>query len=120
MDRAACRLTGARVRKADGDTDIKHMVEQVVVDVLLVHCAPEWPAALPALLRLIAALAGKAGLHAPDNAVRQIAVELLGLVAGQLCYEAQCAAIDAPAVEQILQKAGKSLCLCMTRFMPIL
>lgn len=84
------------------------MVEQVVVDVLLVHCTPEWPAALPMLLRLITALHSKAGMHCPDNAVRQIAVDLLGLIAGQLCFESKRAEIDMPVVNEILQEAGRS------------
>ena len=84
------------------------MVEQVVVDVLLVHCTPEWPAALPMLLRLITALHSKAGMHCPDNAVRQIAVDLLGLIAGQLCFESKRDEIDMPVVNEILQEAGRS------------
>ncbi len=103
-----CRLGGVRAHKADGDADIKYIVEQIVIDVFLVHCTPEWPAALPMLLRLITALHSKAGMHCADNAVRQIAVDLLGFIASQLCYEARRADLDMPAVEEILQEAGMS------------
>ncbi len=95
-----------RAHKAEGDMDIKQMLEQIVIDVLLVHSAPEWPAALPMLLRLISALNSKAGLLCPDNAVRQFAVDLLGFIAAQLCYESQRAAIDVPAVNQFLEDCG--------------
>ncbi|CAL8470720.1 g10262 [Coccomyxa elongata] len=102
------KLGGVRAHKAEGDMDMKQMLEQIVIDVLLVHSAPEWPAALPMLLRLISALNSKAGLLCPDNAVRQFAVDLLGFIAAQLCYESKRAAIDVPAVNQILEDCEAS------------
>lgn len=91
--------------------DMRNLVEQIVTDVLLVHSLPEWPAALPMLLRLINALHSKAGMFSPDNAVRQVSVDLLGLIAAQLCYEAQCAKMEAQAVDLLLQEHGDSLIL---------
>ncbi|BDA45698.1 Nipped-B-like protein [Coccomyxa sp. Obi] len=102
------RLGGVRAHKAEGDMDMKNMLEQMVIDVLLMHSAPEWPAALPMLLRLISALNSKAGLLCPDNAVRQFAVDLLGFIAAQLCYESKRAATDMPAVNQILEECEAS------------
>ncbi len=108
MPWCVCRLGGVRAHKAEGDMDMKHMLEQIVTDVLLLHSAPEWPAALPVLLRLISALNSKAGLLCPDNAVRQFAVDLLGFIAAQLCYESKRAVSDEPAVLQILKECGGS------------
>lgn len=99
----------SRAQRNDADVDMRQLLEQVTVDVLLVHNLPEWPAALPMLLRLVTALLGKAGLHSPDNAVRAVSVDLLGLVAAQLCYEAHVAGAEADALADIITEQGESL-----------
>lgn len=102
----SCRLAVSRAQRNDADVDMKQLLEQVTVDLLLVHNLPEWPAALPMLLRLVTALLGKAGMHSPDNAVRSVSVDLLGLVAAQLCYEAHVAGAEAGAADEIIKKHG--------------
>jgi hypothetical protein len=111
------RLAASKGQKADNDVGIRNLVEQLVTDVLLVHCQPGWPAALPLLLRLINALHSKAGIFSPDNAVRQVSVDLLGLIAAQLCHESQCAKLDADTVKHILQNAGR--CMMPPNFLQI-
>ena len=101
----------SRAQRNDADVDMKQLLEQVTVDLLLVHNLPEWPAALPMLLRLVTALLGKAGMHSPDNAVRSVSVDLLGLIAAQLCYEAHVASAEAEAVADIVKEHGESLLL---------
>ena len=104
-----CRLAVSRGQRNDADVDMKQLLEQVTVDLLLVHNLPEWPAALPMLLRLVTALLGKAGMHSPDSAVRSVSVDLLGLVAAQLCYEAHVAGSEAKAVADIIKEQGELL-----------
>ena len=99
----------SRAQRNDADVDMKQLLEQVTVDLLLVHNLPEWPAALPMLLRLVTALLGKVGMHSPDNAVRSVSVDLLGLIAAQLCYEAHMAGAEAEAVADIVKEHGESL-----------
>ena len=106
-DNLPCRLAVSRLQRNDADVDMKQLLEQVTVDLLLVHNMPEWPAALPMLLRLVTALLGKAGMHSPDNAVRSVSVDLLGLVAAQLCYEAHVAGSEAEAVADIIKEQGE-------------
>lgn len=67
------RLAASRGARADSaDVDGRTLLEALLTDVLLVHALPGWPAALPALLRLVGALAGARGLASPDAAVRQV------------------------------------------------
>lgn len=67
------RLAGGRAARADGsDVDARLLTEALLTDALLVHALPAWPAALPALLRLVGALGGGRGLTSPDAAVRQV------------------------------------------------
>ena len=47
--------------------DMKVLLEQITVDLLIVHNLPKCPAALPMVLRLVSALLSKAGMHSPDN-----------------------------------------------------
>ena len=108
-DTLPCRLAVSRGQRNDADVDMKQLLEQVTVDLLLVHNLPEWPAALPMLLRLVTALLGKAGMHSPDSAVRSVSVDLLGLVAAQLCYEAHVAGSEAKAVADIIKEQGELL-----------
>lgn len=96
----------SRAQRNDADVDMKVLVEQITVDFLLVHSLPEWPAALPMLLRLVSTLLSKAGMHSPDNSVRLVSVDLLGLIAAQLCYEAHVAGSEAEAVADILKEHG--------------
>lgn len=102
------RLGAGRGARADADVDGRLLLEQLLTDVLIVHARPAWPAALPALLRLLGGLAGSRGLFSPDNAVRQAAVDALGQVAAQLCYEARVAERDASDVAAILADEGAS------------
>ena len=78
-------------------------------------CLPEWPAASAALLRLIAALGGPKGREHPDNAVRQMSIDFVGLVAAQLYLEALLAEEAAQRV-QALTKGGAPSSIALTLF----
>lgn len=104
-----CRLAVSRAQRNDADVDMKQLVEQITIDLLLVHNLPEWPAALPMLLRLVSALLSKAGMYSPDSAVRLVSIDLLGLVAAQLCYEACVAGAEAEAVADVIREHGERL-----------
>ena len=102
-----CRLAVSRAQRNDADVDMKQLVEQITIDLLLVHNLPEWPAALPMLLRLVNALLSKAGMYSPDSAVRLVSIDLLGLIAAQLCYEACVAGAEAEAVADVIKEHGE-------------
>lgn len=57
-------------------------------DLLRVQNLPAWPAAGTVLIRCINALGGPKGLQHPDASVRQISVDLLGLIAAHLYKDA--------------------------------
>ena len=61
------RLAASKAQRNDADMDMKVLLEQMTVDLLIVHNLPECPAALPMVLRLVSALLSKAGMHSPDN-----------------------------------------------------
>ncbi|CAK0782901.1 hypothetical protein CVIRNUC_006096 [Coccomyxa viridis] len=102
------RLAASRAQRNDADMDMKVLLEQITVDLLIVHNLPKCPAALPMVLRLVSALLSKAGMHSPDNSVRLVSVDLLGLIASQLCYEAFKANCEAEAVAGLLRQHSAS------------
>ena len=55
------RLVGARATKADTSVDLRSATDDLVADVCAALPLPSWPAAGPALLRLVGALAGGRG-----------------------------------------------------------
>ena len=61
------RLAASRAQRNDADMDMKVLLEQITVDLLIVHNLPKCPAALPMVLRLVSMLLSKAGMHSPDN-----------------------------------------------------
>ena len=61
------RLAASKAQRNNADMDMKVLLEQITVDLLIVHSLPECPAALPMVLRLVSALLSKAGMHSPDN-----------------------------------------------------
>lgn len=63
----------------------------MAADLLRIHSLPAWPAAGTILIRCINALGGPKGLQHSDASVRQISVDLLGLIAAQLYKNAMAA-----------------------------
>ena len=57
-------------------------------DLLSIQSLPAWPAAATLLIRCINALGGPKGLQHSDASVRQISIDLLGLIAAQLYKDA--------------------------------
>ncbi|KAL0029310.1 hypothetical protein WJX79_009424 [Trebouxia sp. C0005] len=82
------RFPSAKAQKSDSDQDVKQLVEQIILDLLRVQNLPAWPAAGTVLIRCINALGGPKGLQHPDASVRQISVDLLGLIAAHLYKDA--------------------------------
>ncbi|DBA96220.1 TPA: hypothetical protein ACH3X3_002417 [Trebouxia sp. C0006] len=82
------RFPSAKAQKSDSDLDVKQLVEQIILDLLRIQNLPAWPAAGTVLIRCINALGGPKGLQHPDASVRQISVDLLGLIAAQLYKDA--------------------------------
>ena len=108
------RLAVSKAQRNDADVDMRQLIEQVTVDLLLVHGLPEWPAALPMLLRLVSGLLGKAGMHSADSAVRLVSLDLLGLIAAQLCYEAHVVGSEVDAVAALIKEHGELLHLLLS------
>ena len=83
-------------------------------DLLSIQSLPAWPAAATLLIRCINALGGSKGLQHPDANVRQISIDLLGLIAAQLYkdalraedYKAWLAQFDTPNGELLHVPGG--------------
>ncbi|KAI5058048.1 hypothetical protein GOP47_0026218 [Adiantum capillus-veneris] len=74
--------------KAHEGSDIRCLVENLVIDLLTTLNAPEFPAANVLLQVLCVLLFGSAGLKSKDASVRALAIELLGHIAARLKQDA--------------------------------
>ena len=63
----------------------------VSADILITFRLPEWPSAATALVRLVVALSGKAGIQSPDKDARLACMDLLGTITAQAFFEAEVA-----------------------------
>lgn len=79
------RLTGS---KSQDSAELKLMIENLVVDLLVALNLPEYPAAAPILEVLCVLLLQNAGLKSKDIAARSMAIDLLGTVAARLKHDA--------------------------------
>lgn len=75
-------------------------------DALAVQSLPEFAGASTLLLRCVAMLGGEKGLQHSEAGVRQISVDLLGLVASSLCRDARLAKAEETAVESLIAAQG--------------
>ncbi len=78
-------------------------------DLLRIQSLPAWPAAGTVLIRCINALGGPKGLQHPDASVRQISVDLLGLIAAQLYKDALTAEDNQAWLMQFAASDGEPL-----------
>eukprot|EP01018_Ginkgo_biloba_P006884 Gb_05661 [translate_table: standard] len=107
--------------KAQDGSDIKGIVENLVVDLLTTLNIPEFPAAGLLLQVLCVLLFGNAGLKSKDSVVRGMAIDLLGQIAARLKHDAVVCSNDKLWILQelrdekseafILQKEKCVLCL---------
>ena len=85
----------------------------VFADLLQVQELPTWPAASTLLLRCMSTLGGPKGLQHSDASVRQISIDLLGVIATQLHKDMLSAEGDQEWLSQLMSLDGMSLiCLC--------
>ena len=86
--------------------DFRVLLDQLVRDLLEVSHLPEWTAAPFMLLRLLALLGGDKGLRSPDHHVRQVIVDLLGLVGARLHADELAVQQDAEWLGQVVAAAA--------------
>ncbi|KAK9817398.1 hypothetical protein WJX74_010694 [Apatococcus lobatus] len=105
---ASCleRLPHAKQVKADMDIDMRSIMEQLLLDVLVLVGVPEWPAASTVLMSWIQVLIGEKGLASSDATVRQTCLDLLGLIAATLCDQHLSCKQDMTWLIKLLQQAG--------------
>ncbi len=80
-----------------------------LADLLRIQSLPAWPAAGTVLIRCINTLGGPKGLQHPDASVRQISVDLLGLIAAQLYKDALTAEENQAWLTQFAASDGEPL-----------
>lgn len=88
-----CRLPAARATKSDTEQDFKLLLEQLLADLLVVACEPEWPAAAVLLLRFLTTLSGSKGLqHAGERGGQAGGAKQEGATHGlcRCCPPTQC------------------------------
>ena len=73
-------LPKAKTVKADTEFDWRAVCSETLADLFKAFSLPEWPAAATLLQRFTTLLHSNHCLHHPDNAVRQISVDLLAAV----------------------------------------
>ena len=79
----------------------------LLADLLRIQSLPAWPAASTLLIRCIHALGGPKGLQHPEASVRQISVDLLGLIAAHLFRDALSAADNQAWLAQFAPTQGE-------------
>ena len=90
----------------------------LVADLLRIQGLPAWPAASTLLIRCIHALGGPKGLQHPDASVKQISVDLLGLIAAHLFRDAFSAADNQAWLAQLAPTEGECQTLLQTARLP--
>eukprot|EP01018_Ginkgo_biloba_P004991 Gb_41687 [translate_table: standard] len=91
------------VPKCQDGSDIKVILENLVVDLLTTLNVPEYPAASLLLQVLCVLLFGNAGLKSKDVFVRGIAIDLLGQIAARLKHDSVVCGNDRLWILQELQ-----------------
>ncbi|XP_016476522.2 sister chromatid cohesion protein SCC2 isoform X1 [Nicotiana tabacum] len=79
------RLTNTKNQEA---AELKTMIENLVIDLLITLNLPEYPASAPLLEVLCVLLLQNAGLKSKDVSVRSMAIDLLGTIAARLKQDA--------------------------------
>lgn len=79
------RLTGSKNQET---SELKALIENIVVDLLVTLHLPEYPASAPLLEVLCVLLLQNAGLKSKDIAARSLAIDLLGTIAARLKHDA--------------------------------
>ncbi|KAE9449352.1 hypothetical protein C3L33_18760, partial [Rhododendron williamsianum] len=74
--------------KSQDASEVKTMMESLVVDLLTTLNLPEYPASAPILEVLCVLLLQNAGLKSKDIAARSMAIDLLGTIAARLKHDA--------------------------------
>nr|GLL18743.1 nipped-B-like protein isoform X1 [Ipomoea trifida] len=79
------RLTNSKSQEA---SELKMVMENIVMDLLVTLNLPEYPASAPLLEVLCVLLLQNAGLKSKDVAIRSMAIDLLGTIAARLKQDA--------------------------------
>lgn len=80
-----------------------------LADLLRVQELPTWPAASTLLLRCMSTLGGQKGLQHSDVSVRQISIDLLGVIATHLHKDMLSAEGDQEWLSQLMSLEGMSV-----------